>query len=311
MRFLISRLSALGDTVCTLPAATALKNSFPGCQVVWAVDNRFKAVVECCPSVDAVVPVNPKDLNQLPSDLQGDFDAAFDLQGLLKSGSILKKVKAKAKLGFHWQREGAWMFSAPVAPDPTSLHVVDQYVDVVRAFGAQADRAEFNLMPDPEAKVAVTKLLADKGCEGKYVVMNPGAGWANKRWRPDYFAKIIADLKELGYDPVLIGGKAPADIAARDEVLSACKVPPYELVGQTNIKELIALIAGCAAHLGGDTGSTHIAAALGRPAVGLYGPTRPQRTCPYGQIENCLWQPRGLAYIQTAPVMQLLEKVLA
>jgi len=303
-RFLISRLSALGDAVCCLPVAVALKATFPDCHTVWLADPRFKAVVECCPSVDEVVEYRPS-LGPLPK--WEPFDVAMDLQGLAKSAWPVFRSKAKLKLAYHWQREGSALAAQRVLPDPSSLHVVDQYLDVARAAGAESETAQFNLHPPSAAIESIKNRLG--GAE-RLMILNPGAGWITKRWPPERFAALADAAATLGATPVLIGGKADADVQAAEEVSCQCSQKPLSLVGQTNIKELVALIGMAKAHVGGDTGSTHIAAALGVPAIGLYGITNPIRSCPYGQIERCHYDERGLAAIPAEPVIRSLAQIL-
>jgi ADP-heptose:LPS heptosyltransferase len=101
---------------------------------------------------------------------------------------------------------------------------------------------------------------------------------------------------------VLIGGKANADIEAAEAVLEASKAPICNLLGKSSVRQLVALISLGNAHVGGDTGSTHIAAALGVPAIGLYSITKPERTCPYGQFHRCHYNPVGLAEIDPVDV---------
>ena len=304
-RFLISRLSSLGDVVCTLPVASALKAGVPGCEVVWAADPRFAGIVDCCSAVDVVLRVKPGFQPRSWPKPEGTFDVALDMQGLLKSALVVARSDAKRKLGYHWQREGAWLFSHAVLPDPTSLHVVDQYVDVARAAGGAADRAEFALAPAPEAVASIAAMV-----QGPYAVFNPGAGWVSKRWPPGHFAALSDRVQAAGVRLVLIGGRAEADRAAADEVLGACKEPPLDLVGKTSVLELVALLHGARFHVGGDTGSSHITAALGVPAVGLYSITRPQRSCPYGQVERCHYDPDALANITPDAVWDTLQGVM-
>lgn len=303
-RFLISRLSALGDVVCSLPVAHHLKSVFPDCQITWIVDGRFAGIVECCDAVDIVVRARP---GLKPSSwpvVEGEFDAALDLQGLLKSGIAIARAKAHEKLGYHWQREGAWLFSAKVMPDPTCFHIVDQYVDVARSLTKCEVPVAFGLKPKP----LNTSLL---GVLGPFVVVNAGAGWATKRWPPEYFASLIDALTEKGLTAALIGGKAAADIEAATAVIERCSSRPVSLLGQTTVPDLIALIAQARAHIGGDTGSTHIAAAVGVPAIGLYSITNPLRSCPYGQRARCLYDPSGLANIPVSSVLAMVEEAVA
>jgi len=307
-RFLISRLSSLGDVACSLPSAGALKSAFPESEVVWAVDKRFAGVVRSCRHVDVVIEVKPGFKPETWPTYEGEFDAALDLQGLLKSALAIKNAKAKVKVGYHWQREGAWLFSERVMPDKSSLHIVDQYVDVARAVGGEAEKADFGLHPLPEAlESARAKLPTNR----PFIVMNGGAGWITKRWPPEHFAALIDRLKECGIDSVLIGGPADDDRRVFAEIERICRSAPGNLVGNTSIAELIALISLARAHVGGDTGSTHLAAALGIPAIGLYSITRPVRSCPYGQIERCCFDPSGLRNISPDQVFQKLEEVIA
>ena len=86
MRVLVSRLSSLGDVVCTLPVACAIKSEWPDSEVVWIVDRRFRGVLECCRAVDTIVerPRSPLEVRGL-----GAFDAGLDMQGLLKSALLV------------------------------------------------------------------------------------------------------------------------------------------------------------------------------------------------------------------------------
>lgn len=333
MRFLISRLSSLGDVVCTLPAATALKRAFPEASISWIVSKPFADLVRGCGAVDEVIEAKKSLAKKDWPELSDPFDAAFDLQGLFKSAWPIHLATAKAKLGYHWQREGSALFSRRVIPDPTSFHVVDQYVDVVRAYGAEADRASFGLTPSATDLANVKERLAADGIT-RFVVMNPGAGWETKRWPSSSFGEVAGWLAMQGLATILIGGATEADKATAEEVNASAPNPqpptpsthalpspsctevhatlPYLNIwtGKTTVGELIALLSLAQAHLAGDTGSTHIAAALGVPCVGLYSITNPRRSCPYGQFDNCFFDPVSIKNISAKQVAAKLEEVL-
>lgn len=304
MKILISRLSALGDCVCTLPVAVALKKQFPSSEITWVVDPRFAGVMECCSAVDNIVRCKPGfSLASLPT-FESGFDLALDMQGLSKSAAVVGRAKAPVKLGYHWQREIAPFFTQAVLPDPSSLHIVDQYMDVARAAGAESEVAEFRLVPLTEDIASMKELLVSSGVSGPFVVMNAGAGWASKRWSPDHFGVLAEMLAGKGIQCVLVGGRAAGDVEAAEQVLAASVVPMVNLLGKTSVRELVALISLSNAHVGGDTGSTHIAAALGVPAIGLYSITKPARSCPYGQIHRCHYSETGLSEIMPGDVFQ-------
>lgn len=304
MRFLISRLSSMGDVVCSLPAATALKQGFPECHITWIVDPRFAPIVRGCSAVDEVVEAKVTSLRTVPR-FTAPFDAALDLQGLLKSALPVALCSSKKKLGYHWQREVSWLFSAKVLPDATSVHIVDQYVDVARAAGGVSERAEFSLRPAIDDLANVKERLG----KGNFVLLNPGAAWATKRWPFTSFSQLVDRVHASGNTAVLIGAKAEAEVGK--EISTRCERPPLQWQGETSLGELLALIALSRAHVGGDTGSTHLAAALGVPAIGLYSITSPSRSCPYGQIDRCLYNEKYIADISVDDVWQKLEEVLA
>ncbi|MCW5942599.1 MAG: glycosyltransferase family 9 protein [Fimbriimonadaceae bacterium] len=313
-RFLIARLSSLGDVVCGLPVAAALKAGYPDAVIDWAVDPRFAGLVECCGTVDRVLPVRPGFAPSTWPRLEEEYDAALDLQGLAKSAWVVARARAKRKLGYHWQREGSWLVSERILPDPSSYHVVDQYVDVARAAGGIADVAEFALSPDPATTGVLRDTLnATPGLDAsRMVVLNAGAGWETKRWPAASFAFVAERLAEEGYSPVFVGGKQEN---ALDEVLRTTSNPSRQRVidfrGRTDVKQLVSLVSIAQATVAGDTGVSHLAAALGVPAVSMYAITRPQRCCPYGQAELCHYNPAGLAGIAPEEVWSTLRRVLA
>lgn len=213
----------------------------------------------------------------------GEFECALDLQGLLKSAIPVAMAKAKRKLGYHWQREGARLFTQPVIPCPESVHVVEQYLDVARAAGG-GDVVDFGLEPDEAGMSKARELLADLPQGKKLVVCHAGAGWASKRWPAKHFADL-ADSLAGEANVCFIGTKA--DEAAVAEVFSQVQSQPANWIGKTDIATLAAVLKQADLHIAGDTGSIHIAAALGTPCIGLYTLTRPERSSPYGQIERC------------------------
>lgn len=287
MRVLISRLSALGDVACSLPAAGSLKSAFPESEITWLVDRRFSQLVECCDFVDHVV-VSEKKLPAMVAQVKslGEFDLALDLQGLLKSALPVCLVKASKKGGYHWQREGARFLVSPVLPAPSSLHVVEQYCDVARAFGG-SDEIRFGLSPKADDLVKMREVLTESGVDltKPLVISNAGAGWAAKRWLPENYARLVQTVSASGGQVAFIGTKA--DLGAFEAVIAAGGENAVNLISKSNVRELVALLSMANVVVAGDTGALHIAAGLGRPCVGIYTQTNPERSGAYGQLERC------------------------
>lgn len=287
MKILISRLSALGDIACSLPAAGALKQSFPDSKITWLVDRRFSGLVECCSFVDQVVIVE-KGLNAMIHQIRniGEFDIGLDLQGLLKSALPIAISKSKNKFGYHWQREGARLLVSPVMPTASSIHIVEQYCDVARAAGGGND-IRFGLHTNSVDLSKTKEVLQNAGWDGKQrlVLANAGAGWAAKRWAPENYAALVNTVESTGAKMGFIGTKA--DEPAFSAVADAGGGNAMNLLGKTNVRELVSLLSMASVVVAGDTGALHIAAGLSRPCVGIYTHTRPERSCAFGQLSRC------------------------
>ena len=120
--------------------------------------------------------------------------------------------------------------------------------------------------------------------EGSYVVLAPGARWETKKWPVEYYARLAAEILADGCAVVLAGGP---DDAILGQAIQTLTPGVTDLTGQTSLRELGALIQHCSFYISGDTGPLFIAAAFKKPLVALYGPTRPERTGPYGS-EACV-----------------------
>lgn len=289
MRFLVARMSSMGDVIHTLPVAAALKGLADDVEVVWAAGRTYGSLVSLCTAVDeTVIMKNSFWKNVAVVKGLGKFDVALDMQGLFKTAWVVFHADAPKKLGYHWQREGSGLFSSPVKPDPTSHHVVDQYLDVARALGSKVHKADFCLQPRADEVAKMQELLAGAGRDESrpLILANPSSARAVKRWSPDLMAHAARILDSAGFQVAFIG-TAQEDWAFQ-EVAASGLPPVMNLLGKTSVTELVALISLSKAHIGGDTGSTHIAAALGIPAYSVYTATRPQRSCPYGQIHRCM-----------------------
>lgn len=321
---LMVRLSAIGDVVHTMPVAAALKRSFPHIRLVWAVEDRCAELVECNCYVDEVFSLprhawrmrrlSPKTWLDGGSKLlelrRRRFDLALDLQGLLKSAVVALASGAPVRLGYHWQREGARFLVKGVPPPTEPSHVVEQYLDVVRALGGEVEPVDFGLGIPDAAVASIRRLLRDLGVSSPYAVINPSAGHPRKRWPPERFAVVCERLRAEGVAPVLVGHSSDAPIAAA--IQSACHDLVADAVGRTSLVELAALIRDSRLHIAGDTGSVHMAAALGVPLVALYAATDPARSGPYGCLSSVVsaYRPDGGGSLEDLSVDAVWERVV-
>lgn len=318
-RLLIVRLSSLGDVVHTVPAVVALRRGLPDAKLAWVVEAPYREIVELCAPVDAVVVSRTRRwarLLQSPTawaasrrflrDLRqhGRGAVALDFQGLIKSAAIARASGAAARLGFDRNaiREPLALpfLNRRVAVDP-SMHVVDQNCALALAAGAAggpADFSSFSALPgDPQGR-----FVEFRGA----VLLHPGAGQARKLWPEERFVAIARNLLRRGARVAVVWGPGEHERAAGIAAVSGAALVP-----DSNLRELAALLAGARLVISGDSGPLHLAAALGAPVVGLYGPTRVARNGPYGQLDHCVSAPENaMGALTVAMVDAMIERVL-
>jgi len=315
-RIAIIKLSSLGDVLHALPVARALRRALPGAHLTWVVEAREYAILRDQPDLDAVVPVDTRLWRRLvwrPSGARevlskvgrlrerirrASFDVAIDLQGLLKSGLLTAYTGAPVRIGFSAgrcrERWNALFTNRHVTPPLSARHVVEQYLALLAPLGIDPGPVEFHVPVPAAAEHRMEELLVKEGVKpgDRLVAINPGAGRANKRWPVARFSALAERLaSEAGARLLLLWGPDEA-FMARDIALalpghSALLAPP------TDLGELTALLKRCRLMIANDTGPLHLAAALGTPALGLFGPTSAERNGPYGPRCRGLQSPDG------------------
>jgi ADP-heptose:LPS heptosyltransferase len=211
------------------------------------------------------------------------YDAALDLQGLIKSASAAWLSGARRVVGFETRvlREaGASWFYSETVPVAEGAHVIEKNLSVLQALGVDrplGPRFPF-LVPASAAADTVVADAASRG-PGRFVLINAGGGWPNKRWPAERFGQL-ADriLAEHGLPSYVLWGRDEAPLA---DAVVAASCGAAVRAPDTSLGDLLALSARAALMVSGDTGPIHFAAAMKTPVVGLYGPTWPERNGPW------------------------------
>ena len=297
---LVVKLSAIGDVIHALPVSYAIKEQYPEAHLTWVVEQAAYAILADNPCIDELILFEKAKFRSIGGFLReiGPFrrrlrtrryDASLDLQGLFKSAAIAWNAGAKLRIGTANMREGAHLVSRPVRGAHAEGHIVERYLDVARALGCRVGEVRFPVSVSDRERMAADTLLAREGVqEGRpFVAFAVGANWPNKRWPVEHFAALADRLYHAHYVPVLVGGGRLDETLAED-ILRASEIPPVNLVGRTNLKQLAHVFTRAALVLGGDTGPVHLAAGLRVPTVMLMGPTDANRNGPYGQLQNAI-----------------------
>jgi heptosyltransferase-1 len=302
---LIVKLSAIGDVIHALPVARALKTAFPKCRLTWVVEKPALELVTDHPYIDEVILFEKSRCRSLPGLVQylpsfvrdlreRGFDLALDLQGLLKSGLIAFLCGAPKRLVYCHARELSDHLSCKVCGPSQHGHIVEQYLDVVRALDRPVTTVDFGIkFSETEIKSTMAILTAHGWRKEPYVALVPGANWLNKRWPPKFFGQLAKRLYGQGIYSLITGG--PDDGVLAEAIRGAAEVPVFDFTGQTSLKQLAYILKKARVTVGGDTGPMHLSVAVGTPTVALLGPTDTNRNGPYGPGHQAIVTPRDCA----------------
>jgi len=302
-RFLVIRLSSIGDIVHGLPAVAALGQSFPQAEIHWLIEERYAALLAGNPYLGRVIPLDTLSwrggsppvsiVKKVVNTLRGlrgmAYDAVLDFQGLWKSAliALLTGTRERVGLAEPWLREpsAAVLYTERVSAAGRQ-HVVEESLVLVEHVGARVGLWQFPLPHSAEAERYVEDRLARLAARD-FMIVNPGGGWKAKRWAPENYALLLRRLESWFPGQVLLTG-SPNELELISGILeragsSQASYFPCDLV------QFIALARRAKLLLGGDTGPVHLAAAVGTPLVAIHGPTDPARNGPFNKADIALY----------------------
>jgi len=307
VKILIVRLSALGDIVHALPVLAAIKKAMPDAQVDWLVEENYASILSIASGLHRRIIVRARRSFATADTvsfggLRGyhaaarflwnqDYDVALDLQGLIKSAIWARISFATRVIGFDEpnlrEPQAALLYSETVTPHIgpsgrqaaglSGQHVIHKNLSILTALKITSAAIEVPLTPHASADTRAA--IETAGGALRYIVLNPGAAWPNKRWPPERFGALAAALRDrAGLRSLVTWGPSERDLAdavIRSSSGAATAAPA------TSVSDLAVLMREAALVVSGDTGPLHIAASMGAPLVGLYGPTFPERNGPW------------------------------
>lgn len=285
-RLLVVRLGSLGDLVHTLPAVSAIRRTYPAVDIHWLVDAVHRDFLALVPLLTSVVVLRDRTAGAwlaARGELRAlDLDVALDFQGLLKSAALARLSGARRVIGFTRRaaREGlAAPFYSERVDAETGQHVIEKNLALAGAIGVTTDALEF---PLAEVDSAAVDAIRRQGL-GRYALINPGAAWPNKRWPPASFGQV-ARLLHARHELRSVVLWGPGERPLADDIVASSGGAAHA-APETTIRDLVALSRHAALIVSGDTGPLHIAAAVGVPAVGVFGPTNPKRNGPWREAD--------------------------
>ena len=314
---LLLRALGLGDFLTGVPAYRAVRRAFPGHRIVLAAPAGLADLVPLTGAIDELLPaaeLEPVAWSGAPPDV------AIDLHGRGPASHRLLAALRPGRLIVFGGRYGGGYAGPAWRPGE---HEVARWCRLCSQAGIPADPADLLLTQAPGIELPASAHLVP-GTPGPTVV-HPGAAAPSRRWPPDRFAAVTADLTRRGHQVVVTGSAAERPLAlevARQAGLSSQAV----LAGSTTLAALAALTASASLVVSGDTGLAHLASAYARPSVVLFGPVPPAEWGPPAHPRHqVLWtgeagyrgDPHGrrtdlaLATIEVSDVLRAISRALA
>jgi heptosyltransferase-2 len=283
MRIVVAQTSFLGDVVLSTPVFAALKHRWPHCHVTAWVRPEGAAVLAEHPHVDAILTDDKRGADAGLGGLvrvyqrlhAGRFDVAVAVHKSLRTAVLLAAARVPRRVGFR-QSAGWFLYHERVMRDATR-HDVERNLSIVSALGIDPEvgPARLLVVPSAAADTRAVALLRARGGDpsAPLIGLAPGSVWATKRWTVAGYAALATALHQRGYVVVLLGAPNERDIAA--QVSRAAGGAAIDLVGQTDIAMLVAVVNRCRLLICNDSAPMHIAVARDVPVVVVFGPTHP------------------------------------
>ncbi|MBU6402235.1 MAG: lipopolysaccharide heptosyltransferase II [Verrucomicrobia bacterium] len=297
MKILILKPSSLGDVVQALPVLRLLKAHDPTCEIYWWLGVELTPLLAGDKDLAGIFPFDrrrwaaPSRWHEVAQSLRLiralRFDWVIDLQGLARSGLFAWAANSQLTIGLDDSREGAPACYDIRVPRPSAqTHAVDWYLEVLRTLKVPVHWRFTWLPPRPDVQAALHQKWPIAA--QRWLLLHPGARWPNKRWPAAAFRELVQRLaaENAALRFAIVG--AGEDAALGEHIVAGAPDRCLLLTGKTSLSELVEWIRACDLMITNDTGPMHIAAALERPVVALFGPTDPRRTGPYRQVHRVL-----------------------
>jgi len=297
----ILRLSAIGDVCHAVAAVQALQRHFPGVPITWIIGKVEAMLLDGLPGVDLVVfdkKLGRKAYSDLAHKLGGkEFDVLLHMQVAFRANVASLFINAKRKIGFNWtlaKELHALFMRERIAPQHQP-HVLDGFAGFVRHLGVpflqQPGDVPVWQMPITDEHRAWAKAELQKAHAGStdspipalrgHLVISPAASKAERNWLPERYAALADHAYQQGFAVFICGGPTPLERDLAAAIEQHASAPLHNLVGKTNLKQLLALLEQATLVVAPDTGPAHMAVTVGTPVIGLYGHSNPGRTGPY------------------------------
>lgn len=280
----IIRLSAIGDCVHAVAMVQAIQRQWPQTKITWIMGKTEAGLLSDLPEIEVIPFDKAAGITAYISVWSllrhRRFDALLHMQSALRASLLTLGIKADKTLGFDQQRagDGQSLFTNVKVPSPQSPHVLDGFMAFAAELGIHDLTPRWNIpVSGADSEWVKQKIHPKKPT----LLIAPSASKVYKNWTSEGYACLADHAAKHGFQVILCGGPSAQEKRFSIEITAKCKYEPENLVGQTSLKRLMALIEQSTLVLAPDTGPAHMATAAGISVIGLYAHHNPARTGPY------------------------------
>lgn len=285
----ILRLSAIGDVCHAVAMVQQIQKQYPEIEITWILGKVEHMLLKDLPGINFIVFDKSKGFAAFKALLRAmkerKFDVLFHMQSALIASIASLCISAKIRIGFDRSRarEGQWFFTNRTIESQENPHVLESFMAFANAIGVKTEEPHW-LMPFGENERAFAKanILQNKF----YVVIFPAASKKERNWHAKGYAQAADYLNNKGYNVVLCGGSRDLEINLVKDITKHANAKLINLVGKTNLKQLMAVLESAKLVIAPDTGPAHMASTVETPVIGLYAHSNPKRTGPYTCLKN-------------------------
>ncbi len=292
-RVLVIKFRHHGDVLLTTPVFNTIKNHHPEIEVDALVYDETAPMLEGLPALSQLHTVKRQSKKKgirhqiqqelkLISDLKArQYDLIIHLTEHWRGSTFCRLLKPKySVVAKYSRRQGKWWknsFTHHYPTPPTPYHTVEKHLDSLRHLNLHPEtysdlRTTFTI--DKQTSEYTASVLKEHGLvPNGYILFHPTSRWLFKCWKESHAAEVIDHLQNAGWRVVLTSGPDKNELNMIGRILKRCETQPINLSGKTNLKQLGSLINTCRLFLGMDSVPMHMAAALEKPVVALFGPS--------------------------------------
>ncbi len=280
------RLSAIGDVCHAVAMVQQIQRHYPETQITWVIGKVEANLLQGLKNVEFVIfdkKAGLKGYRDLREKLrQQNFDVLLHMQVALRASFASWCINAKVKIGFDSKRakEGQWLFTNRKISPQNQPHVLDGFMGFAQAIGVKTEQPTWDMPIGQENELWASEILATNS-DKPIAIISPAASKAERNWHAEGYAKTADYLTTLGFQVVICGGPTTLEMLLATEIMSLSKANILNLVGKTNLKQLLAVLKLAHIVIAPDTGPAHMAVTVGTPVIGLYAHSNPHRTGPY------------------------------